>query len=422
MRCRVQKSSISGEIDCPPSKSYTHRAAFIASLAGGGSRVDNALISADTEATIRACRCLGADLAVEGASIAVRGPIRVGAPVPEIDAANSGTTIRIAAGIAGLFRQEITLTGDRSLRGRPMRPLLDALESMGAECSSDGGTPPVRITGRIRGGDVSVPGGVSSQFISSLLICAPLTEDGISLSVDGDPVSRPYIDATVSSMAAFGVGVRTMAPYRRYRVDPQAYRPAAFGVPADFSSIALLLSAAVLNGRGVTINGGAGGLPQGDEAFIGMLGRMGVAVRAGGPKISVGAQGRLGGGRFDLGDSPDLLPALAILALKASEPIEIVNVGHARAKETDRIAVLCRELAKVGVAAKESRGGMVLEPAERPRGADLDPENDHRLFMAFCIAGMFVGGCTVGDPESAAVSYPGFIAGMRGAGAEISVG
>ena len=291
---------------------------------------------------------------------------------------------------------------------------------MGAGCGSDDGTPPVRITGRIRGGDVTIPGDISSQFVSALLICAPATRDGMGLSIGGNLVSKPYLDATVATMRAFGVSVQTLIPYRRYNVPPQPYRRGTFRVPADFSSLALLLSAAVLTGGCLSVRGGTGNLPQGDEAFLDILDRLGADVEIGGGGISVRPPERIGGGSFDLSNSPDLLPALAVLALNASEPIEITNVGHARHKETDRIAVLRRELAKLGMPISERRDGLLLEPPSSLRGSELNPEHDHRLFMAFCIAGMFVGDCIVADPESASVSYPGFIEAMAGAGARIA--
>lgn len=421
MKCNISKSSISGEMTCPPNKSYTHRAIFLAALAGQDSKVDNVLFSADTNATIQACKNFGAKIIQNGSSITVKEPIKTAESVPEIDAANSGTTIRIAACIAGLFSQKITLTGDESLQKRPMQPLLDALESMGASCSSENGTPPVKVTGKIKGGDVSIPGNISSQFASALLICGPLTENGINLSIEGNLVSKPYLDATISSMRKFGVYVQTLIPYRRYGIMPQIYKPGTFDVPIDFSSLALLLSASVLNGRGISINGSIGNLPQGDEMFIDILEQLGVGVSIESNKITVDTPDKLNGGRFDLSNSPDLLPALSILALKASEPIEIFNVRHARLKETDRISILHRELVKIGIKVQEKEDGLILGSSEKFHGAELNPEKDHRLFMAFCIAGMFVGDCTVRDPESVAVSYPNFIKEINAVGASISM-
>lgn len=419
MRCRVQKSSICGQMICPANKSYTHRAVFLASLAGG-SRIRNALISEDTLSTINACRKLGADISVDGSSIAVESAIDAKSKTGQIDAGNSGTTIRIAAGIASLYGHPVMLTGDFSLQKRPMQPLLDALSSMGVKCLSSCGMPPVTVSGPASGGSVRIPGGVSSQFVSSLLIMAPMTRSGIELAIEGDAVSRPYIDATVSAMRKFGADVKTIIPYRRYMVPSQAYAPAEFTVPADSSSLALLLSAAALGGKEVTIRGSLGDLPQGDDAFIGILEQMGAPIRAGEEFVRVGPCGRLSGGRFDLRNSPDLLPPLSILSLNSST-IDITNVGHARLKETDRIGALSEELEKLGVSVQERDDGMVLNPPLNPKGSHLDSRNDHRLFMALCIAGMFVGDCTVTDPQSVGVSYPEFIGSMNRAGAKISV-
>ena len=421
MKCKVAKSKISGIVSCPANKSYTHRAIFLAALAGKNSRVDNILLSADTIATIDACKKFGAEIEIENSSIIVKNPIKIGTNVPEINTENSGTTIRIAAGIASLFSDEITLTGDSSLQKRPMQSLLDALTSIGAQCHSTDGKPPIRIKGKILGGDVTIPGNFSSQFISSLLICAPLTEKGINLTIEGNLVSKPYLDATIAVMRTFGVSVQTLIPYKKYNIAPQIYKETTFTVPIDFSSLALLLSATTLNGEEITIKGNIGNLPQGDEVFIDILEQLGVSVIIDDDEIKIKSPEKLNGGKFDLSNSPDLLPPLSILALKSSKPIEIINVKHARLKETDRIAIITREITKLGITIQEKEDGMILESSGKLNSAELNAENDHRLFMAFCIAGMYVGDCTVTDPESVKVSYPNFVEEMKRLGAKIQI-
>ena len=420
MNCKVEKSKLSGNLVCPPNKSYTHRAIFLASLAGNNSKVENVLYSADTLATINACKNFGAKIIQDKSSITITKPIVNTEYVPEINAENSGTTIRIASAIASLYSKEITLTGDNSLRKRPMQPLLEALKSMGAKCISENGNPPVRITGKISGGDVTIPGNLSSQFVSALLITAPLTDKGMNLTIEGNLVSKPYLDATISTMRNFGVTVQTLIPYKRYNIPPQVYKPSNFEVPIDFSSLALLLSAAVLCGENFEIRGSIGNLPQGDEVFIDILEQLGIKVIIKDSKISVISPEKLNGGKFDLSNSPDLLPPLAILVLKTSAPIEIFNVKHARLKETDRIAIIARELAKLGITIEEREDGLILHPVSNPKGTHLNSENDHRLFMAFCIAGMYVGDCTISDPESVNVSYPKFVEEMSSTGAKIT--
>ena len=421
MSCRVEKSKISGEIVCPSNKSYTHRAIFLSSLAGDSSKVDNVLLSADTLATIDTCKKFGAEIEIQNSTIIVKNPIKLGTNVPEINTENSGTTIRIASGIASLFSEEITLTGDESLQKRPMQPLLDALSSIGAQCSSTDGKPPITIKGKIKGGNVTIPGNFSSQFISALFISAPLTENGINISIEGNLVSKPYLDATIATMRKFGVTVQTLIPYKKYNITPQVYKHSEFTVPIDFSSLALLLSAAVLCGEKIKIKGELGDLPQGDEVFIDILEQMGVTIIINEKEIEVKSPEKLKGGKFDLSNSPDLLPPLAILSLKTSSPIEVFNVKHARLKETDRIAIISREIAKIGIKVDEKEDGFILEPTENIKGAKLNSENDHRLFMAFCIAGMFVGDCSVTDPESVKVSFPNFIEEMNAIDAKIRI-
>ena len=471
--CSVSRSALSGAVRCPPSKSYTHRAVFLAALAdSGGGRVSNVLRSADTDATIEACRRLGASIRAEASdgngteagTLTVTDTIRkvrgrVGAAaragdagvdggghdagggggddeeVIRIDAANSGTTIRVAAGVAALLDGRVELTGDSSLRTRPMQPLLDALSAMGASCSSADGRPPLRIRGPIRGGAVEISGNVSSQFVTSLFLCAPKTDSGMSITIKGGMVSRPYLESTISAMREFGVSVQTQVPYKRYRIAPQRISPPAggFAVPSDASSLALLLAAAALNDGNVAVEAQMGALPQGDEAFIDMLESMGASIEitdtAGGETVRVGMpDGGLRGAKFDLGNHPDLLPPLAIMALGCGGSLEISNVGHARLKETDRISILARELPKLGVDIDEREDGLVADAsASAPRGGGdggatrLNPENDHRLFMALCIAAMRAGGkYAISDPGSVSVSYPGFIRDMVALGARIT--
>jgi len=421
MKCRVEKSEIDGDIECPANKSYTHRAIFLASLAIDKSIIKNILRSGDTNATINACKNFGVEIKDVGDDITVTSARELKLHNNTIDAANSGTTIRIATAISALANDKIVLTGDSSLKKRPMQPLLDALESLGAKCSSDNGSPPISVTGMIKGGEVKIPGNISSQFISALMITAPKLENGLILNIQGKLVSKPYVDATIAMMKKFGAKVETKTPYKKYIIPEQNYKATTLTIPSDFSSLALLLSAAVLLGEDLTIQISTGSMPQTDEAIIDILEIMGVVITLDKNTITVKSPEKLGGGKFDLSNSPDLIPAIAILALKASKPIEIFNVEHARYKETDRIAILARELTKLGIKVKEKKDGLILNNSKSLTSADLNSENDHRLFMAFCIAGMYVGNCTISDPESVEISYPNFISEMKRIGCKIFV-
>ena len=419
MNCRVEKSEIRGNIVCPSNKSYTHRAIFLASLADGKSIIKNILRSGDTNATINACKNFGVEIKDVGNDITVSSTGELKIHSNTIDAANSGTTIRIATAISALSNDKIVLTGDSSLKKRPMQPLLDALESLGAKCSSSNGNPPISVSGTIKGGEVKIPGNISSQFISALMITAPKLENGLILNIQGKLVSKPYIDATITMMKKFGVEVETKTPYKKYIIPEQNYKATTLTIPSDFSSLALLLSAAVLLGEDLTIQISTGSMPQADEAIIDILEIMGVVITLDKNTIKIKSPEKLDGGKFDLSNSPDLIPAIAILALKTSKPIEIFNVEHARYKETDRIAMIARELTKLGIKVVEKKDGLILNNSDNLTGADLNSENDHRLFMAFCIAGMYVGNCTVSHPESVKISYPNFIPEMKRLGCKI---
>ena len=419
MKCRVEKSDIDGDIECPANKSYTHRAIFLASLAIDKSIIKNILRSEDTKATINTCKNFGVEIKDVGNDITVTSASELKIHSNTIDAANSGTTIRIAAAIASLANDKITLTGDSSLKKRPMQPLLDALEYLGAQCTSSNGSPPISVKGRIKGGEVKIPGNISSQFISALMITAPKLENGLVININSKLVSKPYIDATIAIMKKFGVDVETKTPYKKYIIPEQNYKATTITIPSDFSSLALLLVAAVLLGENLTIKASTGSMPQADEAIIDILEMMGVIITLNKNTIKIKSPEKLDGGKFDLSNSPDLIPAIAILSLKASKPIEIFNVEHARYKETDRIAIIARELSKLGIRIEEKKDGLILNNSNSLTGANLNSENDHRLFMAFCIAGMYVGNCTISDPDSVKISYPNFISEMKRVGCKI---
>lgn len=420
MKCKVDKSRLSGNIICPPNKSYSHRAIFIAALANGKSTLRNVLLSRDTFATINACKVFGAKIGIDDSTVTVDSKGEVIPQIQEIDASNSGTTIRIATAISSLSDKTVILTGDSSLKKRPMRPLLDALEQIGVKCTSTDGMPPVSVKGKAVGGTTHIAGSISSQFISALLISGAKMKNGLTLEIEGDLVSKPYLDSTIATMKKFNVTVNEISQYKKYHIPNQEYKSTEFVVPSDFSSMALLFSAAVLLGEDMSIEASIGDLPQGDREIISYLEKLGVEIKIG-ERINVISPKLLNGGRFDLSNNPDLLPPMAILALKTSKPIEIYNVKHARFKETDRIAILAKELAKIGIIVTEKEDGLILEAPKVLKSAELEASEDHRLFMALAIAGMFVGNCTITDPDSVDVSYPTFIEDMKKIGAKIIV-
>jgi 3-phosphoshikimate 1-carboxyvinyltransferase len=422
----VRKSKINGSVRCPSSKSYSHRAIAISSLADRQSTITNLLLARDTLATLAGCCALGAQIKYEGTTLRVKGRDRFNPPENVINAENSGTTIRIMTAMSSLVRSGYTvLTGDQSLRRRPMQPILDALAQLGVEAYStrENGTPPLVVKGGgIRGGTAVVDGSTSSQFISGLLITSIYAESKIVMKVKGNLVSKPYIAATLAIMKRFGVSIDHSSDMLEYYINNARYSATKFDVPSDFSTAALILAAGVLAGEKIKVNGLNFALPQGDSRIVDILKRMGCVIRLDKRKGEVLVEGaeRLEGGDFDLADTPDLLPIVSILALRAKSPVTITGVAHARVKETDRVANIAKELMKFGARVKEFHDGLKITAPLLIKNASLEAYNDHRLFMAFTIASMMTEKSIVAGAESTDVSYPNFVSDMKDLGAKIS--
>ncbi|MDG6902373.1 MAG: 3-phosphoshikimate 1-carboxyvinyltransferase [Nitrososphaerota archaeon] len=421
----VAKGQLRGRVQVPPSKSYTHRAVIMAGLSRGRSRVDSPLLSRDTLATIEACRAMGAELEESGASLTISGS-EPHASEDVVNVENSGTTLRFMTSVFSLPERGLTiLTGDESIRRRPMGTLLDALAMLGANARSargNGCAPIIVGEGGLAGGTAEVRGGVSSQFISSILISAPLGRGNVRLQVS-NAVSRPYIDATLKLSELHGVQVRRDG-YSDFSVESgQEYKACDFSIPGDFSSASFIMGAVALVGGEVELGGLTTALPQGDSAIVELLRRLGVEVVQRPGSILVRSDGdKLRGGKFDLSDTPDLLPVLGALALKCDGPLEVSGVAHARYKETDRISVTAEGLAKVGAKIDERPDGLRITGPSHLLPAALNAHEDHRMFMAFSLASLLLPtGIPVVGSESLDVSYPSFLADMQRLGASVEM-
>ena len=407
--------SLDGTVSPPPSKSHTHRAFFLASMAGGRSRITNALLSADTKATLAACRAMGAKVTEEGGAEVITGG-DLHAP-GHVDAENSGTTMRIFSGICSMFDGETTITGDESLRKRPMGPLLEALEANGTTCSSQNGLPPVTIRGPNRGGRVSIDGGVSSQFITSLLMVSPMLEDDSEITVTGNMVSAPYLDVTVHMMHLFGAEAERDGNVFRIK-GGTGYRPYDYMVPADFSSAAFPMVAGALGGR-VTVTGMDMDDPQGDKAIVEILEKAGADVRVDGTSITV-TRSALRGCDVDMGDVPDLFPITAVLLSTAEGDSRLYGAPQLKFKESNRIETVVNMINAIGGDAVATDDGCIIHGRPRLRGGAIVHKGDHRIMMSAAVASIVCDGpVTMDDVECCAVSYPGFpeamaAIGMRG--------
>ena len=405
-----------GKVSPPPSKSHTHRAIIMSALSEGRCEVSSPLISFDTRATMDAVRAMGAVVTEREGSVTVECE-SIHAPDRTIDVMNSGTTMRLMTGISSLFSEKVVLTGDSSIQKRPMGPLLDSLSAAGVECSSNGGKPPVEVRGPITGSELVIDGGVSSQFVSSLIMSSPLTGRPTDVRITGHLVSKPYIDITISMMGKFGVEVTEEGNV--FHAEPQHYRPTDYRVPADFSSSAFPLVAGGIAGR-VTARGMDMSDPQGDRKIIDVLKEAGCDVEVSGDEVTCSNTGRLKGAEIDMGDIPDLFPVVAVLLSTAKGRSRLYGAPHLRFKESDRIALTENMLRTLGADIRGTEDGCVIEGVERLHGGRIEHNGDHRMMMAAAVASLVSDGPVSMENDACwNVSYPGFPEQMRSIGMDI---
>jgi len=427
MDATIERSTLGGRARAPPSKSYTHRAVLAAGY-GSEATVHDPLISADTQATRRAVEAYGGetDLSEDHSTLTVEGFDGLPeVPADVIDCANSGTTMRLTTATAALADGTTVLTGDSSLRSRPQGPLLDAIEQLGgrAESTRANGQAPLVVQGPVEGGTASIPGDVSSQFVTALLMAGAVSSDGVSVDLETELKSAPYVDITIEVLEAFGV--EATAVDGGYRVEGgQTYEPEGgeYHVPGDFSSMSYLLAAGALAAPdGVTVEG-AYPSAQGDSAVVDVLERMGADIdwdREAG-EITV-RQSDLTGVEVSVADTPDLLPTIAVLGAAADGTTSIVDCEHVRYKETDRVSVMADSLTEMGAAVVEEQDRLSIRGGETDlRGATLPGRDDHRIIMSLAVAGLVADGeTTITEAEDVDVSFPGFFDVLADLGANV---
>lgn len=415
-------NNLSGEVSVPPSKSYTHRAIILSSLAKGNSLIKNPLISHDTGASIDACRKIGAEIEVGKEGIRVTGVQgKPKTPREIINVKNSGTTLRIMTPVASLCGGTVALTGDVSIQMRPMQPLLDALEHLGVKTTSRDGKAPVTVQGPMKGGVCKIRGDISSQFISGLLIAAPLAEKETTITITKPLKSTPYIDLTFDLMDKFGA--KYEKEEKGFRVPGnQIYRSVEYTVEADYSSAALILAAAAITDSEVRICNLNIASKQGDRKIIDILRMMGVHIKTGKDSVMVSGTGELNGVEIDLGDNPDLVPPVSVLGALAKGKTTIKNVAHLRYKESDRLKAMETELKKMGAKIKAGNDLLEIHGVKELRGAYLFGWDDHRVVMSLAVAALRAKGETrIDTAESIPVSFPNYLDSMKALGAEISL-
>jgi len=422
MRLVCRPSRLRGSVEIPGSKSHTIRAVAIASLADGESQIREPLASADTLAAVDVYRALGARIDLKDDVWTVNGIAgQPTAPENVLDVRNSGTTLRIAVGSAALLTEGLAVfTGDEQIRRRPIGPLATSLNDLGASITSTrgNGRAPLVVGGRLRGGRTSIEA-VTSQYLTSLLINTPLALDETIIEV---PLlnERPYVQITLDWLARGGITLERRE-LEWFRVPGgQRYRPFDVRVPADFSSATFFLAAGVLGDNDVLLRGLDHQDAQGDKAVIDYLRRMGARIDFEPEGIRV-RPGKLVGCELDLNATPDALPMMAVVGCFAEGRTALVNVPQARLKETDRIAVMCAELSKMGARISERPDGLVIERSDL-KAADVNGHFDHRVVMALAVAGTAVNGETrISTAEAVDVTFPTFMQCMTGLGADMRV-
>ncbi len=423
---KVKPSKLAGEVKAPPSKSYTHRAFMVALLARGESKVINPLLSFDTEATIEAARTLGAEISQEGDVWRVLGTAGELKPRADIiDARNSGTTIRLMSAVAALSPKLVSLTGDESVRARPIGPLIEALAKLGAKARCEGphGRPPVVVGGGLNGGEVEITGAISSQFISALLLASPYAKEDVKINVTEELRSKPYVEITLELLNGARARIKRSHDLMEFKIPGgQVFKAIDLDVPGDFSSASFMLAAAALTGGTVRVSNLDVQSAQGDKRIIEFLREFGADTKVKDKTVEVSSDGALSGIEADCGNNPDLVPALAVLGSVAEGRTRLLNIPHLRLKETDRIHALASELRKLGAEVEERTDELRIRGVKRLKGAKLTSYGDHRMAMAFAVASLVALGETIIDgAESISVSYPSFVEDIRKLGGKVEL-
>ena len=403
-----------GTVRVPGSKSITNRALLVAALADGRSTLEGALFSDDTTYMAQACTALGVPVTAEADDRRFTvdgGGGTFPAAAAELFVGNAGTAMRFLAAALCLGHGRFRIDGTRRMRERPIQDLVDALIQLGAgvRCVGRPGRPPLVIDADgLPGGAARIAAAKSSQFLSGLLLVAPCARNGADLEVVGPLVTPPYIDMTLGVMAAFGARA-SREGYRRFRIAPQRYAARVYRIEPDASSAHYFWAAAALTGGRVRVDGVGTASLQGDIRFVDLLEQMGARVIRGADFIEVQGGGELDGLEVDLNALSDTMPTLAVLGAFARRPVTIRNVAHVRLQESDRLHAVATELQRLGVRVRELDDGLVVEPSP-VHAAPVETYDDHRIAMAFALAGLRVPGIAIRDPACVRKTFPEYFA------------
>ncbi len=415
-------SELCGEVAAPPSKSYTQRMVIAAALSKGTSKIWHPLYSDDTEAALRAVIALGAGFKPGEECWVIKGAETLRAPKEPVDCGESGATLRFLIPVAALADGPSTLLFRGSLERRPVEPLLEALNQLGGKASigKQGDLDAVFVEGGgIAGGECSIAGDISSQFISGLLFACPLAVSGTEITLTSSLESADYVKMTQAVLSKHAV---TVGVSEKCISVPgsQTYKASDDTVPGDFSSAAFLLAAAAITESKVIVTNLDYEGVQGDKAILTVLKRMGVEGKVCAGSVEINGTGKpLKPLDVDAKNIPDLVPAIAALACYADGTSHITGAKRLRLKESDRLLTIYEELTKMGAQVILTEDGLNIQGSPL-HGAIVDPHNDHRIAMAASVAALGAQGKTaITDVECIRKSYPQFLTHLKQLGVDV---
>lgn len=421
MFLKVSHSKVSGKISIPGSKSHTIRSLFFAGLAEGKSKIKNPLISSDSISAVNLCNAFGVTNNFSDNCYIVDG-VGSNPKVPEniIDVGNSGTSLRLGLMTAALVQGYTVFTGDYQIRRRQIGPLVEAINNLGGEAFTTRGndSAPVVVKGRATGGYTKLDA-VTSQYLSSILINAPLLEKDTHIEVTRLN-EIPYVEITLWWLNKFGIRYNHNEMKEFYIPGQQKYLPFECTIPGDFSSATFFMVLSAVSGQEMELTNLDMTDPQGDKMVLAILADMGAKVTYNENSITIKGQ-KLCGRTIDMNSIPDALPAMAVAACFAEGETRLINVPQARLKETDRISVMCKELSKMGADIKELPDGLVIRESKL-RGCSVSGHDDHRIVMSLAIAGLNCSGETIIDTaEAMNVTFPSFVEYIQRCGGKIEL-
>jgi 3-phosphoshikimate 1-carboxyvinyltransferase len=418
MKVSISKGIALGKAIAPSSKSYTIRGLMCSALASGKSEIVSPLASDDTTAAINVLKKVGISIRQQKKSWIVEGG-NFHTPTSDLFCGDSAATMRFMTAVSAIIPGVSHLTAGLSLSRRPIKTLIDAMQMLNIKCFSNGDLPPVIVEGgKFTGGTTSLPGNISSQYVSALLHIAPFATEGMTIKLTTPLESRPYVMMTMDAMQWFGITVAFNDKLDTFNILPHKYKPTKFRVEGDWSSASYLLSLGALAGE-VEVNNLDMESLQGDRMLVQFLEDMGASVITGRGSIIV-RQSKLSAFKADLSDCIDLLPTIAVLAAVADGTSEFIGIERARIKESDRVAAVREGLERMGIKGMEDTNRLTITGG-KPRGALIDSKRDHRIAMAFSLLGTVVGNTVIDQAECVAKTYPEFWDVFKNLGGKVEI-